>query len=59
MTKKSFEVRTGVAGASQGPNAGAERKRLDEATMLSSIEDIEVVLKKDRSVSEKISDTPK
>jgi len=45
MIKKAFELHTGVVVGSQGPKAGAERIRLDEATMLSSIEDIEVVLK--------------
>jgi len=35
-----------VVVGSQVPNAGAERKIIDEATLLSPIEDIEVVLKR-------------
>ena len=40
-----FEARTGVVVDSQELKAGDERKRFDEATMLSSIGDIKVVLK--------------
>ena len=38
IRKKLFEARTSVVSGSQEPNAGAERKGLDEATMLSSLE---------------------
>jgi len=44
MIKKSFKARTCVVAGSQGPIAGAERKRLGEATKLSSHEDIEEVV---------------
>ena len=36
IKKKSFEARTGVDAGFHGTIAGAERKRFDEATMLSS-----------------------
>ena len=49
-------MRTGVVADSQEPNAGAERKRLDEATMLSFLE---LILKWNEDSAKKISETPK
>jgi hypothetical protein len=50
-------VRTGVVADSQEPNAGAERKRLGEATMLSFLE---LILKwNEEDSAKKISETPK
>jgi len=54
-----FEARTGVVVDSQELKAGDERKRFDEATMLSSIGDIKVVLKRNEESAKKISETPK
>jgi len=56
FSKKTIRVRTGVVADSQEPNAGAERKRLDEATMLSFLE---LILKWNEDSAKKISETPK
>ena len=50
IRKKLFEARTSVVSGSQEPNAGAERKGLDEATMLSSLE---LVLKRKEDSAKK------
>ena len=50
-----FEARTGVVVDSQELKAGDERKRFDEATMMSSIGDIKVVLKRNEESAKKIS----
>jgi len=42
IKKKDLEARTGVIAGFQGPNAGAKRKRFDEATMLCSGINVEV-----------------
>jgi len=41
MKNKSIDARTCVVTGFQGPNAGAERKRFDEATILSSKMNVE------------------
>jgi len=54
-----FEARTGGVVDSQELKAVDERKRFDEATMLSSIGDIRVVLKRNEESAKKNSETPK